>query len=249
MSSYKQYLSMLTSEVAKMQCVILIPARAGSKRIHSKNIKELGGVPLVVWSILIGRELGLPTYVSTDSRVCGEIATSYGAEVIHRPAEFCTDSATDYDVVAHFLGQVAAGLVVYLRPTTPFRAAHVVQDAIRLMSVPGYDSLRSVEPMAESAFKCFRIKNGILRPLTKGVDLTDRPNQELEQTFHPNGYVDIARMEIVERGAKSRSLWGAGRVAFMTARTVEIDTPEDWEYAEWYATNKMRRWESEKTTD
>lgn len=220
-----------------MKVVVLIPARSGSKRIPHKNIKPLAGALLMAWSILTGRELGYPVYVSTDSRVYSDIAREWGAEVIDRPAELCTDKASDYEVISHALTQVEADLVVYLRPTTPFRSASVVQGAVKLMSFSGgYDSLRSVEPMSESAFKCFRIKQGILRPLTKGVDLTDRPNQELEQTYKPNGYVDIVRREIVERGA----LWGAGRFAYCTARVPELDTLDDWDYAEWWANKKGR---------
>jgi CMP-N-acetylneuraminic acid synthetase len=220
-----------------MKTVILIPARSGSKRIPYKNIKELGGIPLMVYSIITGQELGIETWVSSDSFEYLTITTKYGAKVITRPTSLCTDKSSDYDVVKHFISKVECDLVIYLRPTTPFRSSRVVLEALKLMVVPGYDSLRSVHEMAESAYKCFRIKAGILQPLTK-IDLTDRPNQAVARTYHPNGYVDIVRREIVERG----SLWGAGRYAFITPRVPEIDTPEDWEYAEWYATNKMRRW-------
>jgi N-acylneuraminate cytidylyltransferase len=126
-------------------------------------------------------------------------------------------------------------MVVYLRPTTPFRSSGTVLGAIKLMSFKGgYDSLRSVEEMSESAYKCFRIKHGILRPLMDGIDVTDRPNQELERTYHPNGYVDIVRSKIVERGANERFLWGEGRYAYITRKVIEIDTEADWQYAEWW---------------
>lgn len=220
-----------------MKVSILIPARSGSKRIYNKNVKLLGGIPLLAHSVLIGQQLDLDTWVSTDSDHYARIAVDYFAAVIIRPDYISHDKATDFDVIKHFLTEVECDLVVYLRPTTPFRADYVVRDAIRLMQVPGYDSLRSVHEMAESAYKCFRIAASILQPITI-FDHTDRPNQDVARTYHPNGYVDIVRREIVERG----SLWGAGRYAFITPRVPEIDTPEDWEYAEWYATNKMRRW-------
>lgn len=211
-----------------MAIIILIPARGGSKRIPKKNIKLLGNKPLLVWSILVGQEVGLPVYVSTEDPDITECAKDYGAQVIQRPFQLCQDHVGDYEVIRHALSEVDADLVVYLRPTTPFRTAGMVQEAVRLMSVPGYDSLRSVEEMSESAYKCFGIRGQILQPLTK-LDVTDRPNQELRRTFHPNGYVDICRREIVDSG----SIWGAGRYGFITPRTVEIDTPEDWEFAEY----------------
>lgn len=220
-----------------MNHTILIPARSGSKRIPNKNIKSLGNIPLVAWSIMTGRELGIDTWVSTDSQEYVDIATKWGALTLLRPQSISDDNATDFYVISHFVNKLRLdGLVIYLRPTTPFRTAHVVHNAIRLMSVPGYDSLRSVEPMAETAYKCFRIKAGLLKPLTK-TDYTDRPSQQLPVTYHPNGYVDIVRCEIV----KSGSLWGRGPVACQTKRVVELDDLEQWEFAEWVAQTKGRR--------
>jgi len=208
----------------------LIPARSGSVRVPTKNIKELGGIPLMAWSILVARACRLinEVIVSTNDLEYGRIALDWGAETLIRPDHLATAESTDFGVVKHLLEHYQPDLIVYLRPTTPFRTSELVDDAIRLMSVPGYDSLRSVEEMVESAWKCFRIKAGLLKPLTK-TDYTDKANQTLPKTYHPNGYVDIIRSEIVRQGF----LWGAGRYAFVTPRTVEIDTPEDFEYAEW----------------
>lgn len=212
-----------------MRAIGLIPARGGSKRIPGKNIKLLGGKPLIVHSIILAQVAGLEVWVSTENPAISETAAYYGAMVIQRPWSLAQDSSTDFEVIRHALSVVEADLVVYLRPTTPFRTVDRVKEAVRLMSVPGYDSLRSVEEMSESAFKCFRIRGGLLDPLTLGVDVTDKPNQELPKTYHPNGYVDIVRKEVVDSG----SLWGRGRYAFITPPTVEIDTPEQWEYAEY----------------
>ena len=221
-----------------MKVVVLIPARSGSKRIPDKNIKPLNGIPLLCYSILTAKELNLETYVSTDSFAYADLAREWGALTVYRPEWASNDKAGDFEVVKHFIQEVTADLIVYLRPTTPFRNSTVVQGAIRLMSFPGYDSLRSVEVMSESAYKCFRIKFGLLKPLTKR-DLTDRPNQALPATYHPNGYVDIIRSSVAATG----SLWGSGRYAYQTKKVPELDTLEDWEYAEWYGLNKPRRWE------
>ena len=212
-----------------MSAIILIPARGGSKRVYNKNLRKLGGIPLVAHSIKTGLDMNLPTYISTESHEIARVATEYGARVIARPPDLATDAAGDDGVIRDALSVVPTDLVIYLRPTTPFRELDRVQDALRLMSVTGYDSLRSVEEMSESAFKCFKIRAGLLQPLTR-TDYTDRPNQELPRTFHPNGYVDILRRSVVDSGG----IWGAGRYAFITPRTVEIDTEEDFEYAKYY---------------
>ena len=208
----------------------LIPARSGSRRVKDKNIRELGGKPLMVWSIITAQFLGIDCYVSSDSFHYLNIAKEHGATPVLRSESLSGDGIGDYDVIRHFCYNRPYDLIVYLRPTTPFRQADIVNDAITLMTLPGYDSLRSVEEMPETAYKMFRIQNGLLRPLTKR-DYTDRPNQALPKTYKPNGYVDIVRSNIVLSG----SLWGLGRHAFITPEAVEIDTEGDWERAEFKA--------------
>jgi CMP-N,N'-diacetyllegionaminic acid synthase len=208
--------------------IALIPARSGSKRIPGKNIRELGGKPLLVWSIDTAKALHLPCYVSTNSRVIAEISKNNGAQVIHRPEELASDTATDYDVISHALSMVQGDMVGYLRPTTPFRDYRRVWAAIKIMGHYDYDSLRSVEEMPESAFKCFGIKDGLLKPLTRR-DVTDFPNQKLPKTYHPNGCIDIIRRSVVERG----TLWGNKRYGLVTPYEIELDTLEQWEFAEW----------------
>ena len=214
--------------------IALIPARSGSKRIPNKNIKLLGGNPLMAWSIETAKALKLETWVSTDSDEYADMANELGAYALMRPASLASDGAGDLEVIRHAMEEVAGDMVVYLRPTTPFREAKRVWAAIKIMGHYDYDSLRSVEEMPESAFKCFGMKDGFLRPLTKGIDVTDRPNQALPRTYHPNGYVDIVRREIVERGA----LWGERRYGFITPPVIELDTPEQWEYAEYLINNR-----------
>jgi N-acylneuraminate cytidylyltransferase len=245
-----------------MKVIALIPARSGSKRIPGKNIKLLGGKPLVVWSIECALALKLPCYVSTDSRVIADISRNNGAQVIQRPSELASDTATDAEVIKHAYSELDADLLVYLRPTTPMRDPQVVLNAIRFMQLnPGYTSLRSVEEMPESAFKCFsRRKNGLLDPLpvriarwalrtfrildyiplvkkhleellTKHFDVTDWPNQKLPKTYHPNGYVDILR------GVE----WGLLKYGYETEPVTELDTPEQWSYAEWKISQRKHK--------
>ena len=229
---------------------VLIPARAGSKRVKNKNVRQLAGLPLLAWSVIPGIEAGLKTFVSTDSKEYADIALSYGAQVIDRPPELAADGVGDREVIEHFLSRTEypCDLVVYLRPTTPFRAVTVVTEAVNTLisSQNAASGLRSLEEMGESTHKCFYVDPGpYLKPLRyMGEDLTDRPNQECPRTYKPNGYVDIARVDVVEAGG----LWGGRVIAYMTPRTCEIDTEDDWEYAE-YLAQKERRFEFGKTHD
>ena len=221
-----------------MKTIALIPARSGSKRVPGKNTRLLGGAPLLAWSILVakGSDLIHKVVVSSDSEETLKTAERYGALGFLRGETASSDNATDYEVAIDFLGLKPLGdLIVYLRPTTPFRTPAKINEAIKIMQEGEYDSLRSVEEMSESAYKCFRVKFGLCKPLTK-KDFTDFPNQRLPKTYKPNGYVDVVRPEIVMSG----SLWGRGRYAFITDRAVEIDTMEDFEFAE-YTAQKNRR--------
>lgn len=208
------------------KAIALIPARGGSKRIPVKNIKLLGSKPLVCWSIETALALKLPCYVSTDSRVIADISRQVGAQVIHRPPELATDTATDAMVIAHALGEVEADLVVYLRPTTPMRESQTVWDAIRFMQLnQDYSLLRSVQEMDESPFKCVIDRDGVKTFYSHWVD---KPNHLCPRGLHPNGYVDICRGEWSYRQA----YW------YETERVIELDTIEQWEYAEWKISHK-----------
>jgi CMP-N-acetylneuraminic acid synthetase len=278
----------------KDNIIALIPARISSKRIKQKNIKLLNNVPLIVYSISFSYKIIRLCYVSSDSQAVLKIAKDHGAGLIHRPKIYATDTSTDQEVIKHAIENLQdrailgdnRGLIVYLRPTTPFRQINLVKKAINIMIYhPEYTGLRSVELMGESALKSLFLVDGLLQPIVKGdtrkyingcndsrngkglhngpyqtlipvhggsqpnellpcyvidytniskVSITDLPNQLLPPTYKANGYVDIARVEEVLRG----NLWGDRVYGFVTPWTIEIDTPEDWERAEWFISQK-----------
>src|ERR1043165_1629791 len=114
----------------KTSVVAVIPARRGSKGLPLKNLRELGGVPLVVHSIraaLAASHLDA-VVVSTEDDEIAKVAAAHGATVVKRPAELATDTAQNNGVVRHVLqsrGNVDR-IVVLLQPTSPLRtAAHI----------------------------------------------------------------------------------------------------------------------------
>jgi CMP-N-acetylneuraminic acid synthetase len=208
------------------QIAVLIPARSGSKRIPNKNIKLLGGKPLVVWSIETALALKLPCYVSTDSQVIAGISRDNGAQVIHRPSELASDTATDWYVIKHAYSELDADLLVYLRPTTPMRDPQVVWNAVRFMQLNhNYSLLRSVQEMDESPYKCVIDRDGVKSFYILWVD---KPNHLCPRGLHPNGYVDICRGEWSYR----EPYW------YETELVVELDTKNQWNYAEYLINNR-----------
>jgi len=225
-----------------MKVLGLIPARGGSKRIPGKNLVNLDGQPLINWTIFSARECPdiSDVVVSTDSEEIRSISIYAGAKVIMRPPEFASDAAGDFDVVRNALAQLGEpyDLIAYLRPTTPFRSQNTLSHAIKTMiAAAGVASgLRSIHEMGESAYKCFTLQPGpFLSEI--GPGMSDLPNDQCPRTYHPNGYIDIMLPSEIMAGR----LWSKNVIGLITKFTIEIDTPQDLEYARWYAASKYSR--------
>ena len=115
--------------------VALIPARSGSKGVPHKNVRKLGGRPLIEWSIqaCLKSRLIDRVVVSTDSQEYADLAVGLGAEApFLRPAEIAGDRSTDFDFVIHALDWFACHggepeFLVHVRPTTPYRVPEIIR--------------------------------------------------------------------------------------------------------------------------
>jgi CMP-N-acetylneuraminic acid synthetase len=217
--------------------VAVVPARAGSKGVPGKNVRELAGHPLIAYAVAAGCAAASVerVVVSTDSSDIAATASAYGAEVpCLRPPELSLDTSTDLEFLAHVLGELdeTVDLLVLLRPTTPLREPKLVDEAVRMLrSRDDATSLRSVHELAEPPQKMLGIADGLLVGLFPD-DLRDEyynlPRQSFPPAYHPNGYVDVIRAEVVRSGA----VYGPRPLAFITPPVVEVDVPEDFERLE-----------------
>jgi N-acylneuraminate cytidylyltransferase len=133
----------------------IIPARGGSKGIPGKNLRLVGGKPLLAWSIEHARQA--PSVrrivVSTDDAAIAAVARENGAEVVLRPAELSGDTASSESALLHVLDQLKESegyepeRVVFLQATSPIRQPGEVQSAIDTFEREGADSLLSVCPV------------------------------------------------------------------------------------------------------
>jgi len=191
----------------------LIPARGGSKGVPRKNIRMVGGRPLIEYTIetvLAARHLFHRVVVTTDDPKIAEISRRAGAEVpFIRPAELATDTARSIEVVQHatrFVEEqdgVRMDWIMLLQPTEPFRTAEDLTETLRIARAEKCDSVISVvQVFAVHPMLMKRIENGRLEPWC-----VDEPEGTRRQDYKPeaymrNGAVYLTRRDVVmEKGS------------------------------------------------
>lgn len=219
--------------------VAVIPARGGSKRIPRKNIKEFCGKPMIAYSIEAALQSGCfdKIIVSTDDSEIMEVAKSYGAEVpFTRPTELSNDYAGTIPVIRHaieWLSEqgVEVNLVCCLYATAPFVTAEYLQQGLQQLKETNAAYAFTVTSYA------FPIQRAIKLNSELGVEMFDANNfntrsQDLEEAWHDAGQFYWGR---VDAWVNEKTIFGAEStpVILPRHRVQDIDTPEDWERAEW----------------
>lgn len=225
-----------------MSIVAIIPARSGSKGVPGKNIKLLGGHPLIAFSIAAAKMTpGIDrVIVSTDSAEYAAIAKKYGAETpFLRPADISDDKSTDIDLFIHSLNwfieneKKVPEFLMHLRPTTPLRDPNIMQKAIELFhNKQEASSLRSGHLAPESPFKWFlKDELGYFKGLRDDLtpEKVNLPRQSFPAVYMPDGYVDIIRSSCI---LNEGSLHGNNMLVFESPYCVEVDTKDDFDYLE-----------------
>ena len=215
--------------------IAIIPARSGSKGIKDKNIKYLGNKPLLGWAVhsCVKSNLFSKVYVSTDSKKYAKIAKKFGpVEIIFRPKKISLSNSTDYKMIVHAIKKININydFIAHIRPTSPLRKIKQIRKAIKEFTNSNYSSLRSVHEMSETAYKTVEIKKGALKPLKNlnlSLDQLNRPRQNFNETYSPNGIIDIYRKKFI---LKNKLLLGKKSKAFITPFSQEIDTIDDLKY-------------------
>ncbi|OGY63561.1 MAG: hypothetical protein A3I89_02000 [Candidatus Harrisonbacteria bacterium RIFCSPLOWO2_02_FULL_41_11] len=150
-----------------MHVLALIGARSGSKGVPNKNIKLLGGKPLLAWVIEAAKKSKHVNrvVVSTDSEEYAKVAREWGAETpFLRPAELSGDKSTDFDYVNHAVNWLRENenyqpdLVVRGMPTVPFQQASDFDGAVEaLLNDPEADSSIVMAPASQHPGKALKL--------------------------------------------------------------------------------------------
>ena len=227
-----------------MRVLGLVPARGGSKGIPRKNVRDLGGRPLLAWTAeaALAARLLSRVVLSTDDPEIAEVGRRCGLEVpFLRPAELARDETPTLPVLCHAVAELEkAGdrfdAVCLLQPTSPFRRPEDIDGCIELLEAAGLDAVVSVLPVPPEHnphWVYFRGGDGLLR-LATGEDQPIPRRQELPPAFHRDGSVYVTRRDVLMEGNSlyGKRLGGYLIEALADSRSVNLDTPADWERAE-----------------
>ena len=220
-----------------MNVLGVIPARGGSKAIPRKNLVELGGKPLIQYTI----EAALASYpalariiVSTEDAEIAEVSRACGAEVpFVRPFELAEDKASSVDVLRHALrvlqkeNGARSDWVMLLQPTTPFRTTADIAAALEIARRGGCDSVISVVRVIDShPARVKKIVDDGLEPFCVKEEEGTRRQDLQPPAFKRNGAIYLTRHDVV---MEQRSIWGRVIRPYLMPpeRSLNIDSPFD----------------------
>lgn len=219
-----------------METLCIIPARGGSKGIPRKNVRPLAGKPLLVHAIekaqasrYINRVV-----ISTDDAEIADVARRWGADVVHRPAELSTDTASSESALLHaldFLKQSEGyrpDILVFIQCTAPLMTVEDVDGTVAALLDKQADSALAVAPFYHFVWR--EDEQGEAQAINH--DKRVRPmRQQREPQFWEPGAVYALRVEGF-RQARFRFFGKTVMYVMPAEHASEIDEPLDFEMAE-----------------
>ncbi|CAN5531377.1 cytidylyltransferase domain-containing protein [Microbacterium sp.] len=210
------------------EVVAVIPARGGSKGVPRKNVRRVGGVPLVARAIAAARATASieRVFVSTDDQEIAAVAQEWGAHVIARPAELADDEASSESVLLHALDAledqgIIPEVLVFLQATSPFIDPRDIDVAIDLVAANEHDCVFS-------AIETYGFVWAADAGIASGVnhDPSVRPRR---QDREPH-YLETGAFYVMDaagfRDARHRFFGRVGLVEVAERTAIEIDSEE-----------------------
>jgi len=220
--------------------IAIIPARGGSKRIPRKNIRPFGGRPMIAWPIAAALETGLfdRVIVSTDDPEIAQTALDHGAEVpFMRPPDLADDFTPTRAVINHAIEACESGAGSAVDMACCIYATSGFLEATDLI---GAHDLLNQDPAAGFVFAALHFPHPPQRALCRGPDggvamlhpeHAATRSQDLCETFHDAAQFYWGRRDAFVSGAPMFS--GIARPWILPRdRALDIDTPDDWDWAE-----------------
>lgn len=207
---------------SNQKILAIVPARGGSKGVPRKNVRLVGGKPLIAWTIIAAREAKRVDRVilSSDDPEIIATARDWHCEVpFVRPAELASDTASMLDVVHHAVASCGqdSDWIVLLQPTSPLRSAEDIDMAVAACERSGAPACVTVTLADKSPFwMFFREPSGHMKPVIDDARSLAYRRQDLPPIYTLNGAVYVARRE-----------WLTGRRSFLSEQTICHVMPRD----------------------
>ncbi len=214
--------------------IAVVPARGGSKSVPGKNIRSLGGKPLLWWSIDVAKQVPEidRVIVSTDDADIAAVGRSCGAEIYTRPAHLATDEALVIDALKNLLETLHSEgeepeWVVLLEATCPLRTPDDVRACLKLLVEGGYDSVATFKEAELNPHRAWRLVDGAPEVFIPGA-VPWLPRQKLPKAYQLNGAVYVFRAKLLAEEAKSLLVGRLGAVMMPRDRSQDIDDSIDF---------------------
>lgn len=219
-----------------MSTYAIIPARGGSKGIPQKNIRSFAGRPLLAWAITAVQQAPSINrlFVSTDDPQIAEIARQWGAEIIHRPPELATDTASSESALLHALQEWQAQEIpwpeqlLFVQCTSPLLVADEIEGLVHLVAEEGYDTAVTMIPFHHFLWQ--------ETPTGSHQGINHDERTRLRRQERAPEFLEIGAAYVMKTAgfwhAQHRFFGRIGRLIIPSYKATELDSPEDWLIAE-----------------
>ena len=211
--------------------VAIIPR--GGSRLPGKNVRVIGGKPLIAWTVEAALCSGCfrRVVVSTEDDLIAAAAIDAGAEIpFKRPAKLASDTATSIDVMLHALDQLDwPASFALLQPTSPLRTSAHISQAVSKFASSSADALISVCASKPASWLFEIDSNGQLSKLVQGE--VDTHSQNAKPVYTPNGAIYLYNTQVF---LDFRSFIPPGTTAFEMSpmASTDIDDFDDFQIAQ-----------------
>lgn len=129
--------------------ICVIPVRMGSQRLNKKNLRNLGGIPLIIRAISKCKKAKCfdEIWVNSEHQVFGDIAKKEEVQFHQRPTELGNHNATSEQYITEFLVRRRCEYVIQVHSIAPLMTVNDIKKFVNYISINDYDSLLSTEEM------------------------------------------------------------------------------------------------------
>ena len=222
-----------------MNVVALIPARSGSVGLKNKNIKIFNGKPLIYYAIKSAKQSKLINniIVSSDSKKILDISKKYGATTFLRPKKYATSKSTDLDVIKNLIENLKKkiDILVFLRPTNPFRTGKDIDSCINKIFKGNFSSIRSISDCTYPPYWLKKTERKYLKNLYPNK-FSEMRRQDLPLVHMANGAIEVIGSNVLSK-LKSRCGNKVGYYYMSKICAYDIDDYIDFKISEYLFKN------------